>query len=245
MRFVPRPVLRPRHTPTRALAAGAVATLALAACGDDPDLADAPDLEIGAEADVEDDPGDGHPTDEDAPDDGAEAGEAPADGETTDAGTQDDDGAEPLEGDASSQEATADAQGHGLTVTDVRVSSHRGFDRLVFELDGEQPAGYHVGYVEGGDATAQGSGEPIEVAGDQALDIALHGIALLYDTDEDTEAWDGDRVDGPEGGAILEVVEDTIFEGVHTFVAGTDEQHDFLVERLEDPQRIVIDIHHE
>jgi hypothetical protein len=43
---------------------------------------------------------------------------------------------------------------------------------------------------------------------------------------------------------VLEVVEDTIFEGIHTFFAGTDEEHPFLVERLDDPQRVVIDVHH-
>jgi hypothetical protein len=73
-----------------------------------------------------------------------------------------------------------------MAVTDVRVSAHDGFDRIVFELDGDEAAGYDIGYTRDGEATSQGSGEPIEVAGEAALGIALHGIALPADADEDT-----------------------------------------------------------
>lgn len=172
-------------------------------------------------------------------------------GEETDPGESGDpdpgaeDGVEPLSGEASTDRASADAEGRGLTVTDVRMSGHGTFDRIVFELDGTEPAGYEVGYTSDGVARAQGSGEPIEVAGDETLAIALQGIALPPDADEETDPWDGDRVEGPDGGAVLEVVEDTVFEGVHTFFGGTEERHPFVVDRLEDPQRIVIDVHHE
>ena len=113
------------------------------------------------------------------------------------------------------------------------------------EIEGDEAAGYDIGYTRDGEATSQGSGEPIEVAGEAALGIALHGIALPADLDEDTTAWEADQIDGHDGGVVLEIVEDTIFEGIHTFFGGTDEGHPFLVERLDDPQRVVIDVHHE
>lgn len=195
--------------------------------------------------------------DEPAPDDADDADDGDAD-DTGDADSQED-GADPRdEGDDSAEaddevaplagepglEASAEAEGHGLTVTDVRVSGHEGFDRIVFELDGEEAVGYDLRYEEDGQARAQGSGREIDLAGDEALAIALHGIALPPDADEDTDAWEGDRLEGPSSGVVLEFVEDTIYEGVHTFHAGTDAQHPFVVGRLEDPQRLVIDVHH-
>ena len=44
---------------------------------------------------------------------------------------------------------------------------------------------------------------------------------------------------------VVEVVSDTIFEGIHTFVIGTTGEQPFLVERFDDPQRVVIDIAHD
>ena len=226
---------QPRHPSLRPVVVGVVAALAVAGCGDqDPDAAgDAdPDLEIEGDEDPD---GDDDLYDETPADD--------TDGAAQDDGT--DEQVEPLEGEPSSEQASAEAEGHGLTVTDVRASTHDGFDRIVFEVDGDEAAGYDIGYTRDGQGASQGSGEPIEVTGEAALGIALHGIALPPDADEDTTAWEADHLDGPDRGVVLEIVEDTIFEGIHTFFAGTDEEHPFLVEILDDPQRVVIDVHHE
>jgi hypothetical protein len=201
---------------------------------------ESPDVEIeDTDPDEDDDLGDA-PTseDEDSATDTAEPDGADSEGRVEDEVAA-------LDGQASTEQVSADAEGHGLTVTDVRVSAHEGFDRITFEFDGGQAAGYDIGYTRDGEAASQGSGEPIDVTGDAALGIALQGVAYPGDADDDTHAWDADRVDGAEGGVILEVVEDTIFEGVHTFFAGLDEEHPFLVERLDDPQRVVIDVHRE
>lgn len=215
----PRPVGRA----SAALAAALLLGPGLAACSDDATPQD------GTEATQE-------PADSDA-ENGA------ADGEETDDG--DDATVEPLAGEPSTEDVAADPQRGSLAVTEVRVGSHEGFDRLVLELDGEGSAGWYVGYAPDGQATAQGSGEPIDVAGDAVLEVAIRGVAYPGDLPEGIQPWDGQRLDGPEGGVIVEVVEDTLFEGLHTFPVGTTGEQPFLVERFQDPQRVVIDIFHE
>jgi hypothetical protein len=111
----------------------------------------------------------------------------------------------------------------------------------VFETEGDGVPGW---FVEYGDATAQGSGDPVEVEGEVTLRVAIDMVTLPPDLPEGIEVWDGDRLDGPPGGVALEVVEDTIFEGYHTFFVGVDEERPFLVDRFEDPQRVVIDVFH-
>jgi hypothetical protein len=227
----------PLRRPTRAAALGAAAALTLAACGDDPEDAPEPDPEAEEAPDAAEDPDAEAPEPDD--DETAAPDDDPADADDTA------EEVEPLDGEPSQEHVSLEAEGHGLTVTDVRVSAHDGFDRVTFELDGDEPVGYEIGWTEDGEATEQGSGHPIEVAGDEALHVALHGIALPFDAAEDAEPWEQERVDGPEDGMVRELVEDTIFEGIHTFVVGADERHAVVVARLEDPQRVVIDLHHD
>jgi hypothetical protein len=56
--------------------------------------------------------------------------------------------------------------------------------------------------------------------------------------------WSSGRagVDGPAGGVVTGVVEDSIFEGYHVFFIGLDEERPFLVDRFDGPSRVVIDI---
>jgi hypothetical protein len=233
------------------LAASAI--VLLAACGaDDEDPLGAGEAGETSESEGEDrdetDPGEELPTGEpdDADEDaGTSEGEdgASADGEADEAAPED--AVAPLVGAVSTDVAEQEGDFGRLTVTDVRVSAHEGFDRVVFELDGDDnEPGYHVRYAPEGVATSQGSGEPIEVDGDAALEVALHGVALPDDRPGGVEAWDEEVLAGPQDGVVVEVVEDTIFEGVHTFAVGAEEEQPFLVEHLTDPDRVVIDVHH-
>ena len=54
-----------------------------------------------------------------------------------------------------------------LTVSDIRIGRHEGFDRVVFQVDGAGTPGWNVGYMDR--ATSQGSGEPLDVAGDVVI----------------------------------------------------------------------------
>lgn len=166
-----------------------------------------------------------------------EDGEDPADEPTAD------EGAAPLEGDPSTEPSQAEPdRGGTLAVTDVRVGAHDGFDRVVFEIAGEDgDVGWDVRYVDV--PTSQGSGEEVAVAGNAYLSVSISGVALPPDLPPGVETFTDD-VEGPADGIVVEVVHDSIFEGYHLFFVGLDTEAPYVVERLDDPQRLVIDLHH-
>jgi hypothetical protein len=143
------------------------------------------------------------------------------------------------EGDTDASIATGD--GPPVTVTDVRLAAHDGFDRIVFELAGEGEAGWRVAYT--GDARSQGSGAEVEVPGDAVLGITLTNIALPGDAPADAEPWEGaGRLTVADAAVLDALVEDTQFEGRYSFFAGLDARRPFAVAPLSSPQRIVIDL---
>ena len=226
------------------LAAGFAAALVGAACG--PEQPEEPSPGVEMEAPTEEpgeagqEPGeldelDTEPTE--VPE--TEPAEEVAPPEETDEAP--DDETEPIEGEETT-EASDDGEVGVVAVTDVRVGTHADFDRVVFEIEGDGLAGWDVRYVD--EATSQGSGEEVEVAGDAVLAVALQNVTLPPDLPADIEIWEEDRVEGPIGGLIAEVVNDTIFEGIQLVFVGLDEERAFVIERFEDPQRVVIDIPH-
>jgi hypothetical protein len=128
-----------------------------------------------------------------------------------------------------------------VTVVDVRVGTHDTFDRITFELVGDGAPGYRIAYTA--EPTGDASGLPVEVAGSAALQVTLVGVATPGDAPEGATTF-LDDVPGPDGGVILEVVNDTLFEGYQTFFVGLDEELPYVVGRLEDPTRLVIDFVH-
>ena len=133
------------------------------------------------------------------------------------------------------QDASAGAQ---VTVTDIRTGRHDGFDRVVFEVAGEGLPGWDVRYVE--DPTAQGSGEPVEVAGAAVLMVTLTGVGYPFDTGVD-QFEPGGPVAGP-GTAVTEVVLGATFEGTTEAFAGTAGESPFRVYLLEGPTRVVVEV---
>lgn len=135
---------------------------------------------------------------------------------------------------------TADPSGEArVTVTDIRIGRHDGFDRVVFEVGGEGTPGWDVRYVD--EASSQGSGEPIEVAGDAILQVTLTGVGYPYDTG--VEEW---ASDGPVTGAgtqtVTELVWDATFEGTSVTFVGTSAEVPFRVYLLEGPTRVVVEV---
>ena len=127
-----------------------------------------------------------------------------------------------------------------VTVTDVRVSGHAGFDRVVFEVDGNGLPGWVARYVP--EARSAGSGFAVEVAGSAVLELVLTGMGLPGDTGVPPYA-------GPDplpaaGPAVLEVVLDVIFEGQMVSFLGVDAERPFRVYRLQNPNRVVVEVLH-
>jgi hypothetical protein len=141
----------------------------------------------------------------------------------------------------STADRSAEPTGSLLAVTGVEVATYDGFDRVTFQVAGDGEPGWRIGYDD--DPVSDGSGLPVEVDGVATLRVVLIGMALPDDAPEGAVTF-LDDVPGPTGGIVREVVNDSIFEGHHTFFVGLDEEAPFRLARLPDPTRVVIDLVH-
>ncbi|MFC4125673.1 AMIN-like domain-containing (lipo)protein [Nocardia rhizosphaerae] len=146
-------------------------------------------------------------------------------------------GTVPRDGSPKSGDATADA---ALTVTDIRLGSHPGFDRVVYTLGGTGTPGWRVEYT--GSAVQDGSGRQVEVAGDSILEVRILGSA--YPFDSDVPAYSGpDPVTDPNVPGITGVYESLVFEGTTQSFIGVDaDRPAFAVTTSSNPTRLVVDI---
>lgn len=158
-----------------------------------------------------------------------------------DAGTEDAPstlpGFEPADAELS-QDAAGEAQ---LIVEDVRLGLHDDYDRVVLDLSGTGEVGWIVRYVE--EPALDGSGTPVDLAGDVVLQVVAQGMA--YPEEGDT-AYDPGLllVDGGELEQVTEVLRGAPFEGQVQVFVGTEGEAPFRVFRLSAPERLVIDIQH-
>jgi hypothetical protein len=164
-----------------------------------------------------------------------DSGEAPPD-----TGDDGDDSAPPFPANTEPDtgEASADAL---LSVTDIRIGRHDGFDRVVFEVAGTGHPGWDVRYVD--EASGQGKGDNIPVEGRAILQVTITGVG--YPTETGIEEYDGSaNLPGNGTEIVTEVVWDTTFEGTSVAFVGTTEQTPFRVYLLEAPVRVVLDVVH-
>lgn len=131
------------------------------------------------------------------------------------------------------------SDGAELVVTGVRVGKHDTFDRVVFDLEGTGAPGWFIEYTNS--PAQQGSGNPVEYAGDTALNVNIEGTLMPFELglpDPQLGTIDGtDQV-------ITQVISQGTFEGRAQFVIGVrGPAHPYAVQVLEEPTRLVIDIH--
>lgn len=111
---------------------------------------------------------------------------------------------------------------------------------MTFTLEaGQGQAGWKVRYID--EAIAAGSGGTIEVDGDAIIEVTLTGIALPTELDEGL--WDDGEID-VQGEGIVEIIDQSVFEGQQQIFIGTTGLNDFSVERLDDPRRSYLDVDH-
>lgn len=122
-----------------------------------------------------------------------------------------------------------------LTVVDVRVGSHDGYERVVYELAGEGLPGWRIAYVD--QAVDDPSGEVIDVAGDATLQVVLLGTGYPMDTGHDEYAQDVTAT-----GGVQQVTRPLTFEGQTQSFVGLDAQRPVRVTLLDSPVRVVIDL---
>ena len=133
----------------------------------------------------------------------------------------------------------ASTTGHAQ-VTDVRVGTHDGYDRVVFEFDSGLPEAFIEGALP--PFYADGSGFEIEVTGSAFLKVTMHGATKL--SPEGGVTYSGATNFEPEFDRLLQLLEGGDFEAVSTWYLGLDGGSCFRVLALSDPSRLVIDIEH-
>ena len=142
----------------------------------------------------------------------------------------------PANADADTADASPGAQ---VTVTDIRTGRHEGFDRVVFEVGGTGTPGWDVRYVD--QASSQGSGDPIEVAGGAVLQVTVTGAQIPDETG--VPEFDGPSpLPGAGTHAVTEVVYDHTFEGTAVAFVGTTAEVPFRVYALSNPARVVVEV---
>lgn len=120
----------------------------------------------------------------------------------------------------------------------VRVGRHTGYDRVVWEFTGTGRPSYQVRYVA--TPTADGSGDPVDVAGDAALELFVSSVQIP----ESPDGCPSDLSPGALSGTVFRQVNAICgsFEGVAQAFVGLDEERPFKVAVLTKPTRLVIDV---
>ncbi|MFD2792871.1 hypothetical protein ACFS27_04840 [Promicromonospora vindobonensis] len=242
------------RTASTAAALAAVAALLLAGCTSGAPSSEEPGVGLSSPAPVASDPAAASPpADGGSGDDGSDDD---SDDDDSDDADDADDAPEPAASatevatgppfPANTRPDTAEPTGEGetfLSVTNLRVAEHDGYDRIVFDLDGTGSGtpGWRVEYVD--QASDDGSGHAVQVDGEAILRVSLSGTAAP--TDSGVEEFSRERLEPDDLESVDEIVYRYWFEGYTTAFAGIDDgKQPFRVFLLENPTRVVVDVQH-
>lgn len=125
-------------------------------------------------------------------------------------------------------------------IVDVRVGSHDGYDRVVFEFDQGTPE-LTLDRAEP-PFTEDASGLPMEVDGDAFLGLRMRGGTKQ--TDAGTSSYDGPTDFSREFPVLVHLVEGGDFERQSTWYLGLTGESCVRVLLLDAPPRLVIDVEH-
>jgi hypothetical protein len=125
-------------------------------------------------------------------------------------------------------------------IVDVRVGTHDGYDRVVFEFEQGTPE-LTLDRAEP-PFTADGSGLPIDVDGTSFLGLVMRGGTKQ--TDAGTSSYDGSTDISPDFPALVHLIEGGDFERQSTWYLGLSGESCVRVLLLDAPPRLVIDIEH-
>lgn len=128
---------------------------------------------------------------------------------------------------------------HARVISGVRVATHEGFDRVVFDTVHEGSVGWFTGYVP--EPVQAASGLPVEYQGSMALEVNLTGV--VHHSGEGHEQPNLGTIPGA-GGAVNEVISVVTHHGQSQFVIGLDGTLPHSIQTLDEPHRVVVDILH-
>ncbi|UNX53872.1 hypothetical protein MF406_12930 [Georgenia sp. TF02-10] len=128
--------------------------------------------------------------------------------------------------------------GGDLLPTTVRVASHPGFERVVFDFAGTGTPGYRVEYVDA--AVDDPKGTEVDLDGDAVLQVVASGTR--YPAEGEAEQMALGEIDVEDDDIVAEVHVTGVFEGLNQAFLGLDAQRPFRVFTLTDPARLVVDV---
>jgi hypothetical protein len=122
-------------------------------------------------------------------------------------------------------------------ISDVRVGTHNGYDRVVFEF----AAGIPDVVIEGvlPPFYADPSGLELPVAGTAFLRVTMHGASKM--SPEGSVTYSGSTNFQPGFDRLVQLIEGGDFEAVSTWYLGLDGAGCYRVLTLADPSRLAID----
>ena len=125
-------------------------------------------------------------------------------------------------------------------ITDVRVGTHAGYDRVVFEFASGIPDAVIEGVLP--PLYEDGSGLEMDVAGSAFLKVTMHDASRV--SPEGGLTYDGSTDFKPGFDRLAQLIEAGDFEAVSTWYMGLDGAGCYRVLTLADPSRLVIDVEH-
>jgi hypothetical protein len=125
-------------------------------------------------------------------------------------------------------------------ITDVRVGTHAGYDRVIFEFASGIPQTVVEGVLT--PFYADPSGLPLDVAGTAFLKVTMNGGTKV--TTDGGITYTGPTNFEPGLDQLVQLVQGGDFEALSTWYLGLDGGSCYRVLTLAGPSRLVIDIEH-
>lgn len=126
------------------------------------------------------------------------------------------------------------------TLRAVRTAFHDGYDRVVFEFEGERLPGYHIEYIDR-PVRQCASGEVVPLAGDAWLRVRMEPAQAHTEAGEPTIA---ERALTPGLPNLKELKLTCDFEAQVEWVLGLASPNPYRVLELSGPPRLVVDVRH-
>jgi hypothetical protein len=124
-----------------------------------------------------------------------------------------------------------------VTLREVRSARNEGFDRVVFQFDGDQVPGYHLEYIDT-PVIKCGSGDPTPIAGQGWLQVRMQPAQAHADG----KVTVAERERKPKLPVLEELELTCDFEGEVTWVLGVKHPNKYRVMELKEPTRLVVDV---
>lgn len=186
-------------------------------------------------------------TEEPSNDDGAEESETPSPEDASEAGSEEDSESVDLTGFSTQPQASENFEDYQLDLShntiqvldDVRLGSHEGYERIVFEYALDTDLAHQAQYIEPGT-----QGESFTQVQDDAA-----GAMLLIDVlgttggpEAEAAAWTESWTPETDAAMVREIQPGELLGGESQLLISLDEERDFQIQQLQDPVRIVLDI---